>query len=111
MAAAGNRYPARTPVADPTTDKAIEEVRRAQRATADDPFLNQNTITVTLEDNEETRVLHGLGRRFINFWLSPPIGALAPGILVEVPSTDPGIEIRLKATGFGASFKVRVTVF
>lgn len=105
------REPARIPVKDQDTEKALDELRRAVIALARDPSMNARTLDVTLADATLVSVKHGLGRPFTNYSLAAPRGATSTGRIVETaPDTD-RLTIYLTATGYGAPVTVRMTVW
>lgn len=75
-----------------------------------DPMLNANTVAVNLPNATAVHVRHGLGRKYTNYYLSAPRGAIAAGYFVESAGDD-DTEVVLAANGFGATVTVRMTVF
>ena len=105
------REPARIPVKDPDTERALDEIRRSTIELCHDPRINARTMEVTLPDAQLVPVKHGLGRKFENYSLSAPMGALATGRIVESAPDAERATINLTATGYGATVTVRVTVW
>ncbi len=106
-----HREPARIPVKDPDTEKAIDELRRSAVELARDVYLNGRDIDVTLASGVLTTVKHGLGRPFTNYTLSAPIGAVATGRIVETAPDSDRLAVKLTATGYGATVTVRMRVW
>ena len=104
------REPARIPVADEVTERAIDEVRRSTVELCRDPFLSGRDIEVTLVDGVALEVQHGLGRRLTNCMAGVVRGATATGRIVET-SRVPERSITLKATGHGATITVTLRVW
>lgn len=73
-------------------------------------MLNARTVDVNLVNAVATKVRHGLGRKYTNYYLSAPRGAVAAGYVVETAGND-DVEVVLTANGFGATVTVRMTVF
>lgn len=67
---------------------------------------------VQLKDGVETPIAHGLGRKPLMTWHSPPRGAAATGRIEEVRSGSYDREklVVYKATGWGATITVDVAV-
>lgn len=97
-------------VPDEATQRALDAQRRAHDDIVAEPILQRRTITVTLPNATAVTTKHGLGRKFENFVLSPPIGATATGRIVETAG-DSSTEFILTATGHGATITVRVTIW
>jgi hypothetical protein len=103
------REPARIPVDDPTTEKAIDEVRRATVELCRDPFLSGRDIDVTLQPNVPLLVQTGLGRKFVNYTLSAPRGgAGAVAVIVETARTDTSITLESLTAGSAVVVTLRV---
>jgi len=72
---------------------------------------------VQLPDNVGVQVPHGLGRKPLAFFLSPPQGAAAAGVVRDFGSVTPAGApnsqtefLSLRATGYGATITVMVMV-
>lgn len=96
--------PVRVPVADTNVRQALEEIRRQLVELAKD--LAFRDIDVILPAGVNTVVHHGLGRRSLHYTLSAPRGATTTGRIDETAFDD--VSVTLKATGMGATIKVRV---
>lgn len=93
------REPARIPVKDPDTEKAIDEVRRPVVELCRDRFLNGRDLEVTLPPNVPTTVKTGLDYPFTNYTLSPPRGGGGPFFIFEVSRTDTSVTLECQAAG------------
>jgi hypothetical protein len=103
--------PAKIPVKDTETERALDEVRRAVNDLMNDPYIKGRDLDVTLPDGIEVLVKHGLGRKFTGYSLSAPIGAVTTGRIVEgLPDAD-RLTIYLTANGYGADVIVRMRVW
>lgn len=98
------RDPPRVPVADPVTQQAIDEVRRALMELSRD--VRSRDVTVTLPDGVAVKVATGLGRPLLNYSLSAPIGAVSVGMISEESRTSDSVT--LQADGYGATVSVSV---
>jgi len=105
------RSPVRIPTGDKDTDKAIEEVRRSTVLLCTDPFLSGRDMEVTLVNAVELAIAHRLGRRFVGYALSAPMGATSSGRIVEREPDIDRATIYLTATGYGATITVRIRVW
>lgn len=103
----GRPVPARAPGAP---ERQLADHRRALDDLQRDPMLNSRTIEVNLANGVATKVRHGLGRPFTNYYLSAPRGAVAAGYVAESAGDD-GAEVVLTANGFGATVTYRMTVY
>ena len=107
--AAVKRAPAVIPVDDPTTEKALDEVRRSTTELCRDVFLSGRDIDVTLQPNVPFTFQTGLGRKFVNYSLSAPRGgAGAVAIIVETARTDTSITLESLTAGPAVIVGVRV---
>ena len=95
---------------DRDVDLALEEHKKGIDDVQRDPILKRRTIKVTLPDAALVQVRHGLGRTFENFVLSPPTGATTSGRIVETAGAA-ATEVKLTATGYGATITVRLTIW
>jgi hypothetical protein len=105
------RAPAKIPVADEQIERAIDEVRRSVVELTSDPFLSGVDVDVTLPDGLLVEVRHGLGRRFVGYSLSAPMGAATAGLIAESAPARDRAAVRLTATGFGATVTLRMRVW
>jgi len=105
------KEPARIPLKDVDTDRAVDELRQAHASVAAEPLLKARTFEVDLVDTVTAKIPHKLGRKFTNYFLGAPQGPSSSGRIEEVTGADTSKEVWLKATGFGATITVRITVF
>ena len=86
-------------------------MRRAVIENSRDPYLNGRDIDVELANATLVAVRHGMGRRFTNYTLSAPMGAVSSGRIVESAPDADRLTIYLTATGYGATITVRMRVW
>lgn len=96
------RDPPRLPVKDEATQQAVDELRRAMMELARQ--LVYRDVTVTLPDATNVVVRHGLGRPFLHYTFTAPVGASTTGRIDEIARTADSIT--LNATGFGGTISV-----
>lgn len=107
-----------TRLADPTAERVRASTAEAIRELQDQPAASARIFTVTLPDNAETIVSHGLGRAPQH--VSPGVvrGAAANGLLRDFGSKSPitGIivdrakSLILRTDGFGATVTFDIEV-
>jgi hypothetical protein len=98
---------------DPTTERAVRELRERVDALADLRAASLRVIAgVELEDGVETPIAHGLGRPPVMAWWSFPRDPATVGMVEEVRSDDEDRSqvIVLKASGYGATITLDVAV-
>lgn len=108
----------RPPIAARLADEASERVRRNHEERIVElqrlPGASLTAIQdVELEDGVETPVAHGLGRKPLMVFVSPPRGPSTTGMVVEVRGAphDRSKVVVLKASGFGATVYVDVGAY
>jgi hypothetical protein len=89
-------------------DKAVGECVRSIRDIRRE--LVSNTVEVTLPNATAVTVKTKLGRKWTSYSLSAVSGAVAAGYINELTPDDRTTDIKLQATGFGATVTVRLTV-
>lgn len=102
------REPARIPVGDATTEKAIDEVRRSVVELARDPFLSGRDFDITLAPNVAKVIPTGLGRKFTNYTLSPARGIGVVYTVVEAAHTDSTVTLKCLTAGGTVTIRMRV---
>ncbi len=105
-------------IADPTTDSVVKSHAVTLKEIMALPASEIRVIgPVQLPDGSGVQIPHGLGRKPLTFFLSPPDGATAAGVVQDYGSITPAGApndqtryISLRAVGFGATITVMVMV-
>ena len=100
------RKPERIIVGHQETDRALREHKQSIDALVD-AVPSTSVVEVNLPNATAVTVRHGLGRRFRFLSISPPVGAVAAGVIARTAGDDT-LHAVLTATGYGATITVLV---
>lgn len=100
--------PPRITVKDNLVQMALEEIRRALIELARDKRF-VDVLKVSLPNNTQVKINHGLGREIRHYSMTAPIGASTVGMIQEISRTT--TQLTLEATGYGATVTVDLRVW
>ncbi len=106
-------------ITDPTTESVVKSHAVTLKEIMAAPSLEIRVIgPITIPDGDPgIQIPHGLGRRPLAFFLSPPDGAITAGVVQDYGASTPAGTtndqtkyISLRAVGFGRAITVMVMV-
>jgi hypothetical protein len=110
--------PVATPLPDPVAERARASHDQAIRELQQLPASALTVLSrVTLPDGVGVQIPHGLGRKPLAYWIGPPDGASAAGVIQDYRSLTPSgapnnlsQTLSLRAISFGRDIVVDIVV-